>query len=122
MVPPFEKYFGSVPGMDGAQEGYTVVRATVLFVRPRVKKFNFVKVQPYNFRGCYRIIFGTSKGAPINQKFSPTPKNRKILSINHPFEKFSQNQPKNRKILSKSTKNRKILSKSIKNPKNLSIQ
>ena len=81
-------YLPSLPAMDGPQRKATVTRVTVLFVRQRVKFSNFMKVQPYNFGGCHRIILETSRCALKNQNL--------LLELNK--------KPKNRKILSKSTK------------------
>ena len=48
--------------MDGANVAFTLARVTVFIVRRRVKNISFVKVQPYRFEGCYRILLETSKG------------------------------------------------------------
>jgi len=96
-------------GMDGPLLEPTVARATVLFVRRRVKFSNFIKVQPYYFEWCHRIVFETSKCAHKNQKL-----------LSEATKKITRNQPKSLKILSKSTKKPNIFSQSIKQSKKFS--
>ena len=82
--------------MDGPPLDATVAQAAVFFVRRKVKFSKFMKVQPYYFGECHHIVFETSRCAPKNEKL--------LSESTKKTNKFTRNQTKNKKILSKPTR------------------